>query len=324
MGIKRKNKSNEEFLNSYEYCIKACFHISTFQIQLDRYSDDDVKHKYLSFFEERLSELFMVDLFPATFTSIPDFVNLNDYQFNKIIEYFEVLVKSHQNDHNFDKMRKIVNSFVVIRRNICVLYTCLVNAKQAVAKRLNDKAKNELSSYRSKIVEDPEIKDILKKYESLSNLKDKLEYITELKIYYNIIIENKEKLELVAKLDYDLQTRIDKLASSSTNQQDSVATEKLTSEFDLKWNTKTPKKSDGYSINDFLELCKGLILSNAIIGNQKDFVKGFAQLLNLKIKNLDQQFQSMLKSRNIESQTKFLDTLKKAVNQLANEKAQKN
>ena len=199
-----------------------------------------------------------------------------------------------------------------------------MNAKLAIGRRLNEKKKKELSQFRSTIVEDPAMKDIMKNYNSLSSLKDKLEYITELKIYYNIITENKEKLELVAKLDNDLQTRIDNLASSSTNQQDSVSTEKLTSEFDLKWNTKTPKKSDGYSINDFLELCKGLILSNAIIGNQKDFVEGFAQLLNLKIKNLDQQFQSMLKSRNIESQTKFLDTLKKAVNQLANEKAQKN
>jgi energy-converting hydrogenase A subunit M len=73
--------------------------------------------------------------------------------------------------------------------------------------------------------------------------------------------------------------------------------------FDIKWNEK-------YSQNDFLELCKALIESQAIIGKQKDIIEGLSQLFNIEIKHPDQQLQSMKQSRNNDTQTKFLDKLK--------------
>lgn len=72
--------------------------------------------------------------------------------------------------------------------------------------------------------------------------------------------------------------------------------------YKLEWN-------NDFSQNDFLELCKALIESKAIIGKQEDFLNGFSSLLNIKIKNPDQQLQSLKTSRNIDTQTKFLDKL---------------
>lgn len=72
--------------------------------------------------------------------------------------------------------------------------------------------------------------------------------------------------------------------------------------YKLEWN-------NDFSQNDFLELCKALIESKAIIGKQKEFIDGFSSLLNIKIKNPDQQLQSLKTSRNIDTQTKFLDKL---------------
>lgn len=72
--------------------------------------------------------------------------------------------------------------------------------------------------------------------------------------------------------------------------------------YKLEWN-------NDFSLNDFLELCKALIESNAIIGRQEDFLDGFCALLKIKIENPDQQIRSLKNSRNIAPQTKFIDTL---------------
>lgn len=68
-----------------------------------------------------------------------------------------------------------------------------------------------------------------------------------------------------------------------------------------------------YSQNDFLELCKALFESKAVVGTQKDLINGLSELFNLKIKNQNQQMQSMLECRNDDNRTQFLDTLKSSM-----------
>jgi hypothetical protein len=73
--------------------------------------------------------------------------------------------------------------------------------------------------------------------------------------------------------------------------------------YKLEWN-------NNFSQNDFLELCKALIETKAIIGKQEDFLDGFSALLKIKMENPDQQIQSLKTGRSIAPQTKFIDTLK--------------
>lgn len=285
-----------DYINiSFDNCVKSSFHVTCFQIEFDRYLNDEEKYQFLVFFDNKLSELLMVDLYPDTLVTIPKFVHINEYQKNKVKNYFDCYIKNFDNDYNFDNLRNLVNSTEVLSKNICQMYTCLVNAKQAVTKRLNEKEKKEISEFRSQIIQDHEMKDILKKYESLSNLKDKLEYITELKIYYNIISENKEKLELVAKLEQDFDSSI-----NEESIKDKSIINSSTNKYNISWGNGNATKTD------LIELLTAIFQCNVIKGKQIDIIDAFSEILNIDFKNFYSTKDKLLTR---EDKAKFLTRL---------------
>ncbi|MBM2813806.1 MAG: hypothetical protein HW421_568 [Ignavibacteria bacterium] len=72
--------------------------------------------------------------------------------------------------------------------------------------------------------------------------------------------------------------------------------------YKIKWN-------DDYSQNDFLELCKALKESKAVIGNQDDIVLALSELFKINIKNrvnITNRINNVPTQRNNDSLTKFM------------------
>ena len=67
---------------SFNNCLKTSFHVTSFQIEFDGYLSDEDKYQFLAYFDNRLSEILMVDLYPETLGTIPKFVHITELPFS--------------------------------------------------------------------------------------------------------------------------------------------------------------------------------------------------------------------------------------------------
>jgi hypothetical protein len=260
------------------------------------------RYKFLLLLKEKFDELLLKDTFPFSDDYLSPNYHLELPQVNIFQNYCNYTLR-------YTDKRIILNAEIIQNFGKAVLNLIKYYRSKLPAKYLIEKIK-----YQDEIYEDYDIAEISKRFRSYSTYKERYDYLIERKILYLEIRRNDEKYRFVCGLEEDL-----------LKHKESAFPDEFLSKQNSKLNSRTKNNSlewnNIYSLAEFLELCKALVESKAIIGTQIAFIKAFSGILNIEIKNPEQQINETFKGRNNDNQIIFLHKLIEALNNMIAKRA---